>query len=103
LRHAVQRIVADANTITHDELSRHVARLFGWQRRGPDIRAILDEITGDLLRSGDLREVDGNLTGGLADVEQLSEPPFPPTAPARTPSRVLTPPAGLRPRRRPHH
>jgi very-short-patch-repair endonuclease len=100
LRHAVRRIVADAHTITHDELSRHVARLFGWQRRGPDIRAILDEINGDLLRSGDLREVDGNLTGGLADVEQ---PPVPPTAPARTSSRVLTPPAGLRPRRRPHH
>lgn len=103
LRLAVQRIVADAHTITHDDLSRHVARLFGWQRRGPDIRAILDEITHDLLRTGDLHQVDGNLTGGSVHVEQQPEPSAPPTPPARTPSRVPTLPAGLHPRRQPHH
>jgi hypothetical protein len=99
LRLAIRHLVADAHTITHDELSRHVARVFGWQRRGPDIRANLDDVTADLIGSGELHEENGELRTTTA-AEQPA-PVVPRDAPPRGNPRVPTLPAGLQPRRRP--
>lgn len=51
---AIQRLVADAHVITPDELSMRIARLFGWQRRGPDIQAALDDAVYALVETGAL-------------------------------------------------
>ena len=49
---AVTNLVADAKRVRRDELTFEVARLFGWNRRGPDIAAALDRAVDGLLRSG---------------------------------------------------
>lgn len=54
LQLAVSGIVREANTVAHDEVSIHVARLFGWRRRGPDVRAALEEAIDALIRDGAL-------------------------------------------------
>jgi very-short-patch-repair endonuclease len=53
---AITSIVREANTVTHDEVSRHVAALFGWRRRGPDVRAKLEEAIAALARNGTLMD-----------------------------------------------
>lgn len=60
LQLAVRRIVQDAHTAEPDAISLHVARLFGWQRRGPDVQAALEDAIDALVNSGALR-VDGGL------------------------------------------
>lgn len=99
LRLAIRHLVADAHTITHDELSRHVARVFGWQRRGTDIRANLDDVTADLIGSGELHDENGELR--TATTAEHPPPVVPQAAPPRGNPRVPTLPAGLQPRRRP--
>ncbi len=54
LRLAISRIVREAHAITPEEVSVRVARLFGWKRRGHDVRAALDEATKTLTDSGEL-------------------------------------------------
>jgi very-short-patch-repair endonuclease/ribosomal protein S7 len=60
---AVVRFVAEAHAVSRDELSMRIARLFGWQRRGPDIQAALEDVVGALLAEGRLRA-----TGELVEV-----------------------------------
>lgn len=45
-------LVSDARSITWDELTTRVARLFGWNRRGPDIAKALDSVLQARLRAG---------------------------------------------------
>lgn len=52
LRLAVLRLVDEVHSISDDELMTHVARLFGWQRVGPDIRAALEGVVEELVRGG---------------------------------------------------
>ena len=49
---AVANLIADAKRVRRDELTFEVARLFGWNRRGPDIAAALDRAVDGLLRNG---------------------------------------------------
>ena len=51
LREALRRTVGDAGSVSEDELSEAVARLFGWGRRGPDVRAVLSGATATLVES----------------------------------------------------
>jgi hypothetical protein len=55
---AVRQLVRDAKRVRRSELTFEVARLYGWNRRGPDIAAALDRAVDGLLRAGDL-EGDG--------------------------------------------
>lgn len=54
LRLAVVHLVDDARRVSRDELSREVARLFGWNRRGPDISRALDRAVDALIREGSI-------------------------------------------------
>ncbi len=51
---AVDMLVNDARSITTDELTTRVARLFGWNRRGPDIMKVLDLAIQSRLEKGSL-------------------------------------------------
>jgi very-short-patch-repair endonuclease len=61
LRLAVGEFIADAHPITREELTTRVARLFGWARRGPDIRAALEDAVDALLAGGEVSEVGDRL------------------------------------------
>ncbi len=52
---AVVQLVRDAKRVKRSELTFEVARLFGWNRRGPDIAAALDRSVDGLLRAGELK------------------------------------------------
>jgi very-short-patch-repair endonuclease len=54
LCHAIWNIVNDAHSISRDALTTRVSRLFGWQRRGPDIRADLENAVSVLISAGEL-------------------------------------------------
>lgn len=41
---AMDMLMKDARSITRDELTTRVARLFGWNRRGPDIAKALESV-----------------------------------------------------------
>jgi REase_MTES_1575/AAA domain/Protein of unknown function (DUF3320) len=45
-------LVRDARSISHNELTTGVARLYGWNRRGPDITSRMDALISALLRNG---------------------------------------------------
>lgn len=62
LRLAIFRIIEDASTITHDDVSVRVARLFGWRRRGPDVRAALEDAIERLVSDGNVLD-DGEYLG----------------------------------------
>ena len=62
LQEAVHQLVKDALSVDRDELSREVARLFGWNRRGSDISATLDDAIDDLIEADVLQEEAGKLT-----------------------------------------
>jgi len=64
LREAVYRFTMDAQLITREELTVRVARLFGWGRRGPDIRAALDDAIDELIDDGRLTAEEDRLTTG---------------------------------------
>lgn len=49
---AMDMLVRDARSITWDELTTRVARLFGWNRRGPDIGKALDTVLQARIRGG---------------------------------------------------
>lgn len=61
LRLAVRRLVEDAKGISRDDLSRHVAKLFGWSRRGSDIDRDLERAIDYGLDAGYLRRENGYL------------------------------------------
>jgi hypothetical protein len=50
LRAAIEFTVRDAIRVERDELTQAVARLYGWNRRGSDIRQALDRAVTYLLR-----------------------------------------------------
>lgn len=58
---AVERTLADALRVSEEELTRQVAWLFGWNRRGPEISRALHEAVGRLVERGRVAEVDGQL------------------------------------------
>jgi very-short-patch-repair endonuclease len=53
---AVLNLARDARRVRRHELTFEVARLFGWNRRGPDIAAALDRAVDGLRRAADLDE-----------------------------------------------
>ena len=59
---ALTNLVRDAGGITHSELTTRIARLYGWTRRGPDIRARLDTLIARLIANGTLTGNEHNLT-----------------------------------------
>lgn len=68
LRLAVVNLVGDSKRATSDELTAASARLFGWQRRGPDIAEGLDKAVRSLLKSKKLRR-DGQYLAVNAEPE----------------------------------
>jgi very-short-patch-repair endonuclease len=66
-RLAVQHIIDDARRVSRDELTFEVSRLFGWNRRGPDIAAALDSAVDALVRQGLIMEAEGFLTATARD------------------------------------
>jgi len=56
---ALLRLIKDARRISEDELTFSVARLFGWNRRGPEISRALDDSVRRLIRSKNV-ERDGD-------------------------------------------
>lgn len=49
---AVKHLIADAHRVSRNELTFEICRLFGWNRRGPDIAVALNEATDALLAEG---------------------------------------------------
>lgn len=65
LREAVRLMVADAGSVSEDDLSEAVARLFGWARRGPDVNSVVSAALAGLLETEVLvREASGRVTSG---------------------------------------
>ena len=58
---AVWHIVDDARRVSRDELTSEVSRLFGWNRRGPDIATALHGAVDALIREGLIVEAEGFL------------------------------------------
>ena len=58
---AVWHIVDDARRVSRDELTSEVRRLFGWNRRGPDIATALHGAVDALVREGFIVEAEGFL------------------------------------------
>ncbi|MCA1844548.1 MAG: DUF3320 domain-containing protein [Actinobacteria bacterium] len=52
LQLAVKMLVEDAHSVSWDDLTISVARLFGWQRRGVDIARALDDAVRRLIKDG---------------------------------------------------
>jgi very-short-patch-repair endonuclease len=61
LKLAVKHLVRDARRVSRDELTFEVARLFGWNRRGPDIAAALEGAVDALVRDRMIGEDDDYL------------------------------------------
>ena len=59
---ALANLVRDAGGITHSELTTRIARLYGWTRRGPDIKTRLDRLIARLIANGTLTGSEHNLT-----------------------------------------
>ncbi|WP_229070999.1 DUF3320 domain-containing protein [Actinoplanes sp. DH11] len=51
---ALTNLVRDTGGVSRDELSAHVAKLYGWTRRGADIARRLERLIDRLVRSGAL-------------------------------------------------
>ena len=64
---AVRYIVDGARRVSRDELTSEVSRLFGWNRRGPDIAAALDGAVDALIREGLIVEAEGFLRATARD------------------------------------
>ncbi|MHB8244085.1 MAG: DUF3320 domain-containing protein [Acidimicrobiales bacterium] len=58
---AIKHLVEDARRVSRDELTFEVCRLFGWNRRGSDIAAALEEAVDLLVREAELVDEDGFL------------------------------------------
>jgi hypothetical protein len=56
IRAAVLKALEDNGAVSRDKLSVAVARLFGFQRTGPELRSVIDREIGRLIRIGQLRE-----------------------------------------------
>jgi very-short-patch-repair endonuclease len=58
---AIKHLIDEAHRVSRDELTFEVCRLFGWNRRGSDIAAALEEAIDKLIRKGTINEEDGFL------------------------------------------
>jgi hypothetical protein len=54
LEEALMRLTRDAGSISREDLTTAVARIYGWSRRGPDISARMNELIRRLLNTGTL-------------------------------------------------
>jgi hypothetical protein len=59
---ALLQLVQASAGITHDDLTVAIARLYGWNRRGPEISARLNRLVGDLVADGKLERADHGIT-----------------------------------------
>ena len=76
LEAALEQFVADSHTITEDQLTTQVARLFGWPRRTADVSAALGTALTRLEASGRV----------VRDTDRLAPPPpLPPPLPPPDP------------------
>jgi Protein of unknown function (DUF3320) len=55
---ALLQLVQASAGVTHDDLTTAVARLYGWNRRGPDISTRLNHLVSDLAAAGRLASTD---------------------------------------------
>jgi hypothetical protein len=67
---ALTNIARDASGISYDELTEYVARLYGWNRRGPDISSRLAALVSRLRADGVLVSRGGGGGGGEAGDEE---------------------------------
>lgn len=51
---AIRNFARAAGSVSHDELTTAIARLYGWNRRGADIAARLGSLLASLIATGDL-------------------------------------------------
>jgi transcription elongation GreA/GreB family factor/very-short-patch-repair endonuclease len=110
---AIMHVAAEAVAVTEDQLTEAVARVFGWRRRGPDIRPALATsvqrfvAAGKLERAGDalrwvgdplpirrVRKVTGQVMEPRLQIQPTTQPPAPVPA-RRAPGRPVrvAPPA----------
>jgi hypothetical protein len=68
---ALVKLVKDAAGIGEEELTVQVARIFGWERRGPDITARLRRRVAALMEGGTLRGTPNSLGLPRADLREL--------------------------------
>jgi very-short-patch-repair endonuclease len=68
---ALLNFVRDAGGIVENDLTVAAARLFGWNRRGPDIAPRLSRLIGSLLGQGLLVLTDGELNVGSGTAQFL--------------------------------
>jgi hypothetical protein len=61
LRLAVTMLLREVGVTERDELVTGVARIFGWSRTGADISRRINEAVDELVRSGEVSDVDGRL------------------------------------------
>jgi hypothetical protein len=62
---AIVMAVREARSVVEDELTKHVAGMFGWARRGPEISSAMEKSVRRLLRRGALaRSGESLLEGG---------------------------------------
>ena len=66
IEQAVLGVVSDALRIEREELSVHVARLFGWARRGTGISNAIDGALERLIARGDISDVGRGWLGPAA-------------------------------------
>ncbi|MCC5953684.1 MAG: DUF4011 domain-containing protein [Acidimicrobiia bacterium] len=65
LRAALVGVIDDGTKVQHDELTRRVAQIFGWGRRGSDITAALDNCLDAAVADGQLKRLaDGSYEQG---------------------------------------
>jgi hypothetical protein len=58
---ALVTVVSDAVSISKDDLVIETARLFGFDRTGPDLKEAIDTQTGRLVKGGKLIRDESNL------------------------------------------
>jgi hypothetical protein len=61
LAEALSQLVRASAGVTRDDLTTAVARLYGWNRRGPEISARLNRLVSDLVADGRLISTDHGL------------------------------------------
>ena len=61
---AIRRVLDDNGEVPRDELPAAVARLFGFQRTGPELRGALEAALEAMLRAGAAKEREGRIGAG---------------------------------------
>ena len=61
LEQAVLSMIQDLRSSEREQLLSETARLFGWQRKGPDVAKVLTSALDRVLKRGEVIEIDGHL------------------------------------------